>query len=98
MNRSLRHDARASSMLAAPLLTSLSALGLWALGQGCGLPDEGASPDEPASDEPIAEVHAKNAAALTRATSCDDVLARIHASTIERLTARAEELRQPPPY
>jgi hypothetical protein len=97
MNRSFRHDAQARPTLIPPLLTSLSALGLWAFGQGC-LPGEGADSEEPSSDEPAAEAHAKNAAALTRATSCEEVLSRIHASTIERLTARAEELRHPPEY
>src|SRR5690606_24732949 len=83
-----RYDARTGGSWLTPLFTSL-----WALGLGCGLPAED---DEPSHDDPPLEEQGKNEAALTRATSCDEVLSRIQASSIERLLVRADELRQPP--
>jgi hypothetical protein len=86
MNRSLRHRAWSRSAW----LTSACAFG-----SSCGLPADSA-PTEPEAEATPAEEQGTNAAALTRATSCDDVLSRIQSSTIERLLVRAEELRQPP--
>jgi hypothetical protein len=67
-----------------------------ALWLGCGFPAEDAASEPPATgDTPVTP--GTTSAALTRVTSCDDVLARIQQDTITRLIARAEELRQPPP-
>jgi hypothetical protein len=90
MTRCIRQKARSGSAL----LSSS-----WALAVGCGtpvieeLPSE-ASPDQP----PEFEHYGQNAAALTHAVSCEDVLSRIQANAIARLEQRAEELRQPPQY
>jgi hypothetical protein len=88
MNRSLRHRAWSRSAW----LTSA-----WVFGLGCGLPADSAPAEDAQELEatPPAE-QGTNAAALTRATSCDAVLTRIQSSTIERLLVRADELRQPP--
>src|SRR6187402_356770 len=94
MLRSARFNPRATGAR----LTSACALCL-----SCGLPadEQGAEHNAveqsdlvPGDATPISLK--KNVAALTRATSCDDVLARIQADTIARLVARAEELRHPP--
>jgi hypothetical protein len=85
MIRPVRSNVRAG----AALFTSA-----WAVCLSCGLPAEDAEPA--AEDEAPAEEQGSNAAALVRAASCEDVLARIQADTIARLIERAEELRQPP--
>ena len=85
MIRPVRPNVRAG----AALFTSA-----WAVCLSCGLPAEDG---EPAADgEAPAEEQGSNAAALVRATSCEDVLARIQTDTIARLIERADELRQPP--
>jgi hypothetical protein len=61
------------------------------------LPADSALTEPAETEATLTEAHGTNAAALTRASSCDDVLSRIQSSTIERLIARAEDLRQPPP-
>src|SRR5687767_8333218 len=75
MNRSLRHRGWSRSAW----LTSA-----WAFGLGCGLPADSAPAEhtQEAEAAPVQE-HGTNAAALTRATSCDAVLSRIQSSTIE---------------
>lgn len=85
MIRSVRRTFRAR----AALLTSA-----FAIVSSCGLPAEDSEPS--AGESNPAAPQGKNAAALTRATSCEDVLERIQADTIARLVERAEELRQPP--
>ncbi len=87
MIRSIRYQALGGSAL----LTSV-----WALWLGCGSPAVEEPPPVIGETPPIAH-YGTNASALTRAKSCEEVLATIQDNTVARLIERAEELRQPPP-